>query len=127
MPCPIPQNNRLYLPYNSYGDDAGIRDEELLESALAAPFQTFDGRPLLLTIQQKSVRLGFGLIMNHPFVDGNKRIGAHVMLTVLAMNGIELEYTQKELYEIILKIAGSEATFEELLDWVFAHEGYSNP
>jgi len=60
--------------------------------------------------------------MNHPFIDGNKRIGAHVMLTVLAMNGIELEYTQKELYEVILKVAASEASFEELLRWVLDHE-----
>ena len=64
----------------------------------------------------------FGLIMNHPFIDGNKRIGTHVMLTMLAMNGIELEYTQKELYEIILRVAASEVVFEELLDWVLDHE-----
>jgi death-on-curing protein len=107
----------------AHGGDEGIRDEGLLDSALAAPFQTFDGRPLLPTIKQKAVRLGFGLIMNHPFVDGNKRIGVHVMLTMLAMNGIELEYSQKELYEIILKVAGSETGFEELLGWVLEHEG----
>ena len=106
----------------AHGGDAGVRDEGLLDSALATPFQTFDGRPLLLTIQQKAVRLGFGLIRNHPFVDGNKRIGVHAMLTMLAMNGIELEYTQRELYEIILKIAASEASFEELLEWVLTHE-----
>ena len=106
----------------AHGGDAGIRDEGLLDSALATPFQIFDGRPLLPTIQQKAVRLGFGLIMNHPFVDGNKRIGTHVMLIMLAMNGIELEYTQKELYKIILKVAAGEAAFEELLDWVFEHE-----
>ena len=60
--------------------------------------------------------------MNHPFVDGNKRIGAHVMLTVLAMNGIELTYTQQELYEIILKVASGEASFETLLSWILDHE-----
>jgi len=105
-----------------FGGGSGIRDEGLLDSALAAPFQTYDGQYLLPTVQQKAVRLGFGLIMNHPFIDGNKRIGAHVMLTILAMNGKELEYTQKELYEVILKVASSEATFEELLNWVLNHE-----
>ena len=60
--------------------------------------------------------------MNHPFVDGNKRIGAHVMLTVLAMNGIELEYTQREFYELIIKVAASEVSFEGLLKWVLDHE-----
>jgi len=63
-----------------------------------------------------------GFVMNHPFIDGNKRIGTHVMLTVLAMNNIELDYTQKELYEIILKVAASDASFEELLKWVQDHE-----
>ncbi|MCL2035481.1 MAG: type II toxin-antitoxin system death-on-curing family toxin [Oscillospiraceae bacterium] len=104
------------------GSDGGLRDEGLLDSALAAPFQTFDGKPMLPTVQQRAARLGFGLIMNHPFVDGNKRIGVHVMLVMLAMNGIELQYTQKELYEIILKVAASEASFEELLNWVLDHE-----
>jgi len=104
------------------GSDDGIRDEGLLESALAAPFATFDGKPMLPTIQQRAARLGFGLIKNHPFVDGNKRIGVHAMLVILVMNGIELEYTQKELYEIILKVAASEASFEELLSWVLDHE-----
>ncbi|MCL2079730.1 MAG: type II toxin-antitoxin system death-on-curing family toxin [Oscillospiraceae bacterium] len=106
----------------THGGSSGIRDDGLLESALAAPFQAFGGKPLLLTVQQKAVRLGYGLIINHPFVDGNKRIGAHVMLTVLAMNGIELEYTQREFYELIIKIAASEASYEELLKWVIDHE-----
>ena len=105
-----------------HGGSAGIRDEGLLDSALESPFQTFGGQYLLPTVQQKAVRLGFGLIMNHPFVDGNKRIGTHVMLTVLAQNGIELEYTQKELYEIILDVAASKVSFDELLSWVLDHE-----
>jgi len=106
----------------AHGGDNGMRDEGLLDSALAAPFQTFGGQSLLPTIQQKAARLGFGIIMNHPFVDGNKRTGTHVMLTMLAMNGIEMEYTQQELYEMVLKVAASEAGFSELLEWVFAHE-----
>ena len=107
---------------DAHGGSDGVRDDGLLESALAAPFQTFGGQPLLSTVQQKAVRLGYGLIMNHPFVDGNKRIGAHAMLTVLAMNGIELKYTQKELYKVVLKVAAGLATFEELLNWVLDHE-----
>jgi len=105
-----------------FGGSEGLRDEGLLESALAAPFQTFGGQSALTTVQQKAARLGFGLIMNHPFVDGNKRIGAHVMLTMLAMNGIELTYTQQELYETILQVAGGKMSFEILLRWVLDHE-----
>jgi len=69
---------------DAHGGDAGLRDEGLLDSALAAPFQTFDNKPLLPAIQQRAARLGYGIISNHPFVDGNKRTGAHVMLTMLA-------------------------------------------
>ena len=99
-----------------------LRDKGLFESALAAPYQTFDGRDMLPTVQQKAARLGYGLIMNHPFIDGNKRIGTHVMIVTLAMNGIELKYTQKELYEIILDVASGNVSFESLLDWVLDHE-----
>jgi len=105
-----------------FGGQDGLRDEGLLESALASPFQAFDGQPAFVTVQQKAARLGFGLISNHPFIDGNKRIGAHVMLVVLAMNGIELSYTQKELYETILQVAGGEASYETLLSWILDHE-----
>jgi len=89
------------MEYNEPIWDGGIRDNGLLDSAIAAPLQSYGGEYIFPTIQQKAVRLGFGLIMNHLFIDGNKRIGAHAMLTTLAMNGIELEYTQKELYEVI--------------------------
>jgi len=105
-----------------FGGSNGVRDEGLLKSAIAAPSQTFDSRELLPTIHQKAVRLGFGLIMNHPFVDGNKRIGVHAMLVTLAMNGIELKYTQEELYTIILDVASGNVSFEGLLDWVLGHE-----
>jgi len=105
-----------------FGGISGVRDEGLFESALATPHQTFDGQELLPTTQQKAVRLGFGLIMNHPFVDGNKRIGAHAMLVTLAMNGIRLEYTQEELCSIILEVASGNVSFDGLLDWVLNHE-----
>lgn len=77
-----------------FGGMDGVRDEGLLESALAAPFQTFGGEPMYSSLQSKAAQLGFGLIRNHPFVDGNKRIDAHAMLAFLAVNGIELRYEQ---------------------------------
>ncbi len=105
----------------THGGSAIIRDESMLDSALAAPFQTFNGQYLLPTIQQKAVRLGYGLIMNHPFMDGNKRIGTHAMLVTLEMNGITLVYTQKELYEITLNVASGKVSFDEFLGWVLNH------
>lgn len=59
---------------------------------------------------------------NHPFADGNKRTGAHVMLILLALNGIELSYTQEELYTIILRIASGTSEINELTDWVLDHQ-----
>lgn len=99
----------------------GLRDEGLLESALNAPFQGFGTDEAYPSIQQKAARLGFGLVKNHAFIDGNKRIGAHVMLVFLALNGIELNYTQDELSDIILKVA-SGAAFEDLVKWVMEHQ-----
>ena len=101
------------------GGANGLRDEGLLDSAYNAPFQRFDNQELFPTIQQKSARLAFGLINNHPFVDGNKRIGAHIMLI---LNGIELNYTQEELYTIILDIASSAVELNALSEWILNHQ-----
>lgn len=62
------------------------------------------------------------MVRNHPFVDGNKRIGAHAMLVFLALNGVELSYTQRELADIILQLAAGEKNYEELLAWVLTHQ-----
>ncbi len=100
----------------------GIRDEALLESALHAPFQGFGNTEIYPSILQKASRLCYGLVMNHPFIDGNKRIGAHVMLVFLELNGIELTYTQEELADKILMLAAGKLSFEELYSWVIEHQ-----
>lgn len=100
----------------------GIRDEGLLESALEAPFQAFGDTDAYPSLQQKAARLGYGLIKNHPFADGNKRIGAHTMLVFLALNGVELSYSQKELSDIILAVAAGEKKYEDLLTWLLKHQ-----
>lgn len=100
----------------------GVRDEALLDSAINAPFQKFDGADLFPTVQQKAARLCFGIIKNHAFVDGNKRIGAHTMLVFLALNGIEIDYTQKELYKIILDIASGKLELDSLTHWIIEHQ-----
>ena len=99
-----------------------IRDDGLLESALAAPFQPFGGEPVYPSLQAKAAQLGFGLIRNHPFVDGNKRIGAHTMLVFLAVNGIELRYEQQELIDIVLSVAAGQIDRQGLLQWILDHE-----
>lgn len=104
------------------GGTAGLRDEGLLESALFTPFQSFDGNEMFPSLQQKAARLGFGLVQNHPFVDGNKRIGAHAMLVFLALNGVELAYTQQELSGMILDVAAGKQSFEDMVVWIQQHQ-----
>ena len=104
------------------GGSSGLRDEGILDSALNAPFQTFSGEDVYPSLQQKAARLRFGLVKNHPFVDGNKRIGAHVMLVFLALNGIELQHSQTELSDVILQLAAGEIEATDLLHWILAHQ-----
>ncbi len=104
------------------GGSLGIRDENLLDSALNSPFQSFAGEEFFPTIQQKAARLCFGLVKNHAFIDGNKRIGAHCMLVLLALNGIELDYTQQDLANTILDVASGKISFDGLLKWIICHQ-----
>lgn len=104
------------------GGSSGLRDEGMLDSALNAPFQTFGGEDVYPSLQKKAARLCFGLVKNHPFVDGNKRIGAHAMLVFLALNGIELQHTQSELSDVILQLVAGEIEATDLLRWILAHQ-----
>lgn len=103
------------------GGDVNIRDEGLLESALNGAFQTFDGKDLYPTKEEKAARLGFSLITNHAFVDGNKRIGMYVMLTFLEVNGTPIEATNDEVAAVGYALANGEMTYEQLAEWVFKH------
>ena len=103
------------------GGIQGLRDEGLLESALYAPFQIFDDEELYPTLTEKAARLGYGLLKNHAFFDGNKRIGAHAMLVFLALNEVETEYSQDDLVSIILGVASGQSSYTDLLEWVRTH------
>ena len=110
------------LLIREFGGTNGVRDYNLLDSAIETPFQSFAGEELYPTVQAKAARLGYGLIKNHPMLDGNKRIGAHAMLVFLEVNGIVLHYSQRELYEIILAVADGCQNYEALLQWVIDHQ-----
>ena len=102
-----------------------LRDEGLLESAITMPFQSFSGEDLYPSIEAKAARLCYGLVKNHAFVDGNKRIGVHSMLVFLAINDYELKYSQKELYTIIQNVASGKKDYEDLLKWIKQHKSKS--
>ncbi len=103
------------------GGSVGVRDEGLLESALESVFATFDGTELYPSKEEKGARLGYNLISNHAFVDGNKRIGMYVMLIFLEVNGVRITATNEEAAEAGLKVAAGEMKYEELLEWVRSH------
>lgn len=100
------------------GGAAGIRDGGLLDSAVAAPFQSFDGVSLYPTIEKKAARLAFGLICSHPFTDGNKRIGILAMLTLLELNGIYLRCADPELVALGLGIADHSIPADKITEWI---------
>lgn len=101
-----------------YGGTHGVRDEALLDSALNAPFQSFGGYEFFPTVIDKAVRLCIGLVQNHPFHDGNKRIGAMALLTMLDLNRIELRTNSDELSYNILQYAAGSVDDEFILQWV---------
>lgn len=100
------------------GGEIGVRDEGLLDSALESAFATFDGKDLYPGKEEKGARLGYALISNHAFVDGNKRIGMHIMLTFLELNGIKLKLTDNDIVEAGMGVASGDMKYEDLLKWI---------
>jgi death-on-curing protein len=103
-----------------HGGLPGLRDENALESALARPFQKwhYDDEADLATL---AAAYGFGLTKNHPYRDGNKRIGFLALATFLGMNGVELEATDDDVVAEILALADGRVTEAQLADWIRTH------
>ena len=104
------------------GGSIGVRDEGLLDSALESAFSGFGAQEFYPSKEEKGARLGYALISNHAFVDGNRRIGIYIMLTFLEMNGIRIQCTDEELVHIGLSVADGSMKYEDLLQWVRDHE-----
>ena len=104
------------------GGAVGLRDEALLESALENAFAGFGDEEFYPTKEEKGARLGYTLVSNHAFVDGNKRIGMYIMLTFLEVNGVRIECTNEELVKVGLSVAAGNMGYEELRDWVIEHK-----
>ena len=103
------------------GGSVGVRDDALLDSALESAFAGFGDREFYPSKEEKGARLGFALISNHAFVDGNKRIGIYVMMSFLEMNGMRLCCTDDEIVSVGLSVADGSMGYEELLQWVIDH------
>ena len=103
------------------GGSEGVRDEGLLDAALDAPHAGFAGQEFFPSVEAKAARLAFGLIRNHAFVDGNKRIGVLAMLVLLDINGITVEAGDDELVALGLALAEGELDVDAVLKWIVAH------
>ena len=104
------------------GGDPNLRDIALLESALESAFQTFDGCELYPTKEEKGAKIGYSLISNHAFVDGNKRIGMYILLTFLEVNGIKINPTVDDVVRVGLSVASGEMKYDDLLKWIRDNE-----
>jgi death-on-curing protein len=103
------------------GGDVGVRDEALLESAIETIYSTFDGKELYPRKEEKAAKLGYSLISNHAFVDGNKRIGMYIMISFLELNGIRIDATNDDVYKLGMAVADGSADNEDVLKWIKEH------
>jgi death-on-curing protein len=109
-----------------FGGTRGIRDRGLLESALSRPFQTFDTKDLYPDAIHKAAALIESIVTNHPFIDGNKRIGYVLMRLFLLENYIDVKANQKEKYEFVLGVASGKSDFEDICNWIIKNTIKSN-
>ena len=103
------------------GGAIGVRDMDLLGSALESVYSTFDGVELYPTKEEKAAKLGFSLISNHAFLDGNKRIGIYVMISFLELNGISLIATDEDVISLGMNVASGVFKYDDVLKWIKEH------
>lgn len=103
-----------------HGGSPGVRDKGLLESALARPINLLSYKPKS-DLASLAAAYGFGIARNHPFVDGNKRVAFQAMYVFLGLNGLRLVSDEREVVELMLALAGGDATEESLASWLREH------
>ena len=106
------------LSIQKYGGSYGVRDEGLLDSALARPFQTFAGSDLYTSILEKAAAIIESVIINHPFIDGNKRTGFLAMLAILKTGEINLTASEEDAYQFVISISTGKIKFEQIVEWL---------
>ena len=106
------------LMAESTGGSIGVRDEGLLDSAIEGAFATFDGVELYPSKEEKAAKLGYSLISNHAFVDGNKRIGVYAMISFLELNGIHIEAENDDVVRLGMGVAEGTMNQDDVLKWI---------
>ncbi len=106
-----------------FGGSLGIRDLEALEAALARPFGTFDNKELYPSPKKKAAALIESIVKNHPFVDGNKRVGYVLMRLLLLEKNMDIEATEEEKFQFVIGIASGNFDYNSILNWIEDHTG----
>ena len=109
------------MMWKATGGGSGVRDEGLIDSAVESAFATFGGEDLYPTKEEKAAKLGYALISNHAFVDGNKRIGVYVMLCFLELNGVRVDASDREVVDLALGVGDGSLKQEDVLKWICKH------
>ena len=104
------------------GGSVGVRDEGLLDSAVEGAFATFDGVELYPSKEEKAAKLGYSLVSNHAFVDGNKRIGVYVMISFLELNGVHIDSSDEDVIALGLGVADGSMSQDDVLKWINDHK-----
>jgi death on curing protein len=112
------------LMHSFTGGSSGIRDFAALESAIYHAYASFEGKDLYPTIEEKGARQAYGIIRNHPFIDGNKRTGLFVMLVFLELNNIKLYFTQSELVNLGVGISKGKIDSDQITKWILKHKNF---
>ena len=119
---PVKEVEQIHeLLINTFGGSHGIRDLPALESALARPFQTFQEKELYTTVVGKAAALIESILVNHPFIDGNKRTGYVVTRLFVINSGFDINASQDEKYEFVMKIASGKIDFDQIAEWLSKH------
>ena len=101
-----------------FGGSPGVRSVDLLEAALGRPYQTFDGQELYPSPEAKASAILESIVTNHPFIDGNKRIGYVLMRLILLGAGKDIEADEEEKYQFIIEVASGKRSFDSILEWI---------
>lgn len=115
------------LLIQKFGGSAGLRDPEALKSALTRPYQTFEGRALYSTPEGKAAAVLESIISNHPFLDGNKRLGFVLMKLILLEAGLSIWAPHDEVYSFIIKVATGEHNINSITNWIKLHVDQNKP
>ena len=111
---------------DKFGGSHGIRDKAALESAISRPFQTFDGNDLYPSVFEKAASLIESILVNHPFIDGNKRTGYTLLRLYLIQNGLDINAAQDNKYEFVIDIASGTLKYEGILSWLKSNTSKMN-